>query len=228
LDDPSTLEIIALALWLARDLLVPAALFMAVLGLFGRRDRRKAAEFWVWGVLATIASMAVGQQKSLLNIPDGLIIFMLVVAGVLIVSASRKAGRQGGFRIPGRASGGSQKMAYRRRDGLLTPAEKSFYQTLLQTIDGRVTVCPKVGLWDIFDVEDGSQTLALKPRIDRKHVDFLLCEPRSMKPVVAIELDDSSHNRRERNAIGLSMRSFGPLICRSCTFVCSAHMMLPH
>jgi len=35
-------------------------------------------------------------------------------------------------------------------------------------------------------------------RIAAKHVDFLLCEPATMKPVLALELDDSSHARRGR------------------------------
>lgn len=34
--------------------------------------------------------------------------------------------------------------------------------------------------------------------IDRKDVDFLLCDPTTMKPRCGIELDDSSHARRDR------------------------------
>lgn len=198
LDDTSTLELITYALWLARDLLVPAALFLAVLGLFNRRDRRKAVEIWVLGLLATIATFAVDPANSLLNIPDGLIVIMVIVAGGLIAVASRRARRSGGFRIAGRASNGSQTLTYRQRSGLLTPAEKSFYQTLVKVAGEKAVICPKVGLWDIFDVEDAEQAFVPKSRIDRKHVDFLLCEPRSMQPLVAVELDDSSHNRPDR------------------------------
>jgi len=35
-------------------------------------------------------------------------------------------------------------------------------------------------------------------RIDRKHLDFLLCDPTTLRPMVAIELDDASHARRDR------------------------------
>ena len=35
-------------------------------------------------------------------------------------------------------------------------------------------------------------------RIDRKHVDFLICDPGSMAPALAVELDDGSHARPER------------------------------
>jgi len=35
-------------------------------------------------------------------------------------------------------------------------------------------------------------------RIDRKHVDFLLCDPATMRPLLGVELDDASHQRRDR------------------------------
>lgn len=37
-------------------------------------------------------------------------------------------------------------------------------------------------------------------RIASKHVDYLLCEPDTMKPLFAVELDDASHNRADRKA----------------------------
>jgi len=39
-------------------------------------------------------------------------------------------------------------------------------------------------------------------RIAEKHVDFLLCNPQTIKPIVGIELDDEGHeqqNRKERD-----------------------------
>jgi very-short-patch-repair endonuclease len=36
-------------------------------------------------------------------------------------------------------------------------------------------------------------------RIAQKHVDFLICERGSMGPILAIELDDSSHKRQSRS-----------------------------
>jgi very-short-patch-repair endonuclease len=35
-------------------------------------------------------------------------------------------------------------------------------------------------------------------RVSSKHVDFVLCDPSTLAPVVAIELDDSTHYRRDR------------------------------
>jgi hypothetical protein len=41
---------------------------------------------------------------------------------------------------------------------------------------------------------------AARNRIDRKHVDFVICEARTMQPLLAIELDDASHERADRIA----------------------------
>jgi very-short-patch-repair endonuclease len=35
-------------------------------------------------------------------------------------------------------------------------------------------------------------------KILAKHVDFVLCDPESLAPLLAIELDDASHDRPER------------------------------
>jgi hypothetical protein len=35
-------------------------------------------------------------------------------------------------------------------------------------------------------------------KIDRKHVDFVLCNPETLRPLAGIELDDKSHERADR------------------------------
>ena len=35
-------------------------------------------------------------------------------------------------------------------------------------------------------------------KILAKHIDFVLCDPGNLQPIVCIELDDPSHNRPER------------------------------
>ncbi len=87
---------------------------------------------------------------------------------------------------------------FRLRDDFLSAAEISFYHILLSAAGDRFTVCPKVNLSDIFYVSRPDQNQAAKNRISRKHVDFLLCDSRSMRPRVGIELDDSSHAREDR------------------------------
>lgn len=89
-------------------------------------------------------------------------------------------------------------LPYRLRDDFLSPAELSFYRVLQSALAGRATISSKVNLSDIFFVARPNENKGYKNKIDRKHVDFLVCDPTSMKPLCGIELDDSSHARRDR------------------------------
>lgn len=93
-----------------------------------------------------------------------------------------------------------QDFPYAVQNHFLSPAELSFYQVLRGVVEDRAVVCPKVGLGDVFwvEVKDKSQFRAYRNRIDRKHVDFMLCDPMTMQPVLGIELDDKSHERADR------------------------------
>jgi hypothetical protein len=93
-----------------------------------------------------------------------------------------------------------EEFPYALRDDFLSPAEQSFYRVLKTVVGERFVICPKVALADLFFAKTGDfrQNRVALNRIDRKHVDFLLCEPKTMRPVVGIELDDKSHDRPER------------------------------
>ncbi len=91
-----------------------------------------------------------------------------------------------------------QPLPYRLRDDFLSPAEASFYQVLHSIVTDHLLICPKVGLADIFFVTRPHENAAFRNKIDRKHVDFLLCDPKTLKPLMGIELDDSSHQRASR------------------------------
>jgi len=86
------------------------------------------------------------------------------------------------------------------RDDFLSPAEQSFYLVLRTAVADWATICPKVGLGDLFHAKSSDPSLyrTYTNRIDRKHVDFLLCEPKTIKPLLGIELDDRSHQRADR------------------------------
>ncbi len=151
--------------------------------------------------------MAMGDyEKSLLNLSNEFAVMLLVAATALILvgwSRHHKTSDTVAHQSKKRRRQRSDPSPYRLRDTLLSASENAFYQVLLETVGSHATICPKVGLWDIFSVDDLSRNFSAKSRIDRKHVDFLLCEPESMSPLVGIELDDSSHNRpdrRERDA----------------------------
>ncbi|KNY29697.1 DUF2726 domain-containing protein [Pseudobacteroides cellulosolvens] len=91
-------------------------------------------------------------------------------------------------------------LPYKVKDNILTSTELSFYHTLQLYISDKAVICPKVGLKDIFFIIkeiDNSSYLKYFSKISQKHVDFLICEPGSMKPICGIELDDSSHTSKK-------------------------------
>ncbi len=87
---------------------------------------------------------------------------------------------------------------YRLRDDFLSPAEHSFYLVLKNMLGEHLTICPKVALADIFFVVRPNENMRAYNKINRKHVDFLICDPKKMAALFGIELDDSSHKRPDR------------------------------
>ncbi len=104
----------------------------------------------------------------------------------------------------GSSDSSDQEYPYRVRDDFLSNAEKSFYRVLQQVVADRMIIFTKVGLWEIFYVARPNENPGARNHIVQMHVDFLLCDPTSLQPVAAIELDDKSHQRKtaqERDAV---------------------------
>lgn len=93
-------------------------------------------------------------------------------------------------------------LPYRVSDRFMSPAELSFYHALNAAVDPQqAVICPKVGLGDLFFVSRPRRSpeyRRYRNKIDKKHVDFVLCDPKTMRPLLAIELDDASHERADR------------------------------
>ena len=96
--------------------------------------------------------------------------------------------------------GPAEPMPYHLRDDFLSDAEASFYRVLHSMMGERFLVFPKVGLEDIFFVSRPNENAGARNRIDRKHLDFLICDAGTLDPVFGIELDDSSHQNSKRVA----------------------------
>lgn len=94
---------------------------------------------------------------------------------------------------------GRTSLPYRATDSLLSNAERSFYLVLLQTIDAEWCVFAKVRLLDLLTIPRGTpEAHAHRNRVQSKHVDFVLCNRESLRPMLVIELDDASHERTRR------------------------------
>ena len=89
-------------------------------------------------------------------------------------------------------------LPYRVRDGFLSPAELLFCHALRSAVGAQAVVYAKVNLSDLLYVIRPNENASYRNRIAQKHVDFLLCSPESMRPLVAIELDDKTHEGKQR------------------------------
>lgn len=89
-------------------------------------------------------------------------------------------------------------LPYQLRDDFMSNAEISFYHVLRLALDGKGIICPKVSLAELFFVTDKAQFQRYFNMISRKRVDFVVCDPATLKPLCAIELDDKSHQKADR------------------------------
>jgi len=86
-----------------------------------------------------------------------------------------------------------------RRQYLLTVPEKRFYNVLRKVVAPH-SVLAKVRLADLVEAERNHRLWQANfRRICSKHIDFVICDA-ALSPLIAVELDGSSHQRPDRVA----------------------------
>ena len=89
---------------------------------------------------------------------------------------------------------------FKKNKYFLSNAEQAFYRVLRSVIGQRFEVFAKVRLLDVLWLPPQVQgKQKFKNMVQSKHLDFVLCEPKTMLPTLVIELDDSSHQRAENS-----------------------------
>lgn len=92
-----------------------------------------------------------------------------------------------------------KRLPYTPRKSLLTKTEIRFYKSLQKAVLDDWEVFVMVRIADLIRVEPQTRNYrGWLNKILAKHIDFVLCKPGTLEPVVCIELDDPSHNRPER------------------------------
>ncbi len=92
--------------------------------------------------------------------------------------------------------GRRREYPYVAAEGLLTPAERAFYDVLVPAIGDDYRLFTKVRFADLIRPQAGlgrKRYAAAFSRISSKHADFVLCEPATLWVAGVIELDDRSH-----------------------------------
>ena len=110
------------------------------------------------------------------------------------------------------------KYSYARKQFIMTKAESDLYKVLQQAIGSSYMIYPQAHLSLFLSHKPVKQDYrAALSVIQRKSVDFLICNKEYYEPMVAIELDDSSHNtpsRRRRDEVvdGICKSAGMPLV----------------
>ena len=81
-----------------------------------------------------------------------------------------------------------KQLPYRLREQFLSTPEVALLRVLQKMVGSHYLICPKVALNDIFYIARPNENVHFFSKFFRKHVDFLLCEPDSLKPAFGIEL----------------------------------------
>lgn len=96
-----------------------------------------------------------------------------------------------------RIAASSGDYPFRKTGRFLTPTEYEFFKALLVSINTQMRVFTKVRLIDLLEFDDRHpEAFRWKSRVIQKHVDFVLCDARYVRPFLVIELDDPSHFSR--------------------------------
>lgn len=98
-----------------------------------------------------------------------------------------------------RHSGNDVLPAFEKRGPLVTGQELRFYKALQAAVGGSWSVFAMVRLADVVKVRKGiAAEQSWRNKTFGKHVDFVLCDNDSLEVCLAIELDDASHRRADR------------------------------
>lgn len=92
---------------------------------------------------------------------------------------------------------------FQKEPVLFTLAERSFLAVLEPALGNQFRVLGKVRLADVIRVKPGLSGSARQQafnRIQSKHLDFVVCDPKDLAVQFVVELDDSSHQQSRRQA----------------------------
>lgn len=95
----------------------------------------------------------------------------------------------------------TSKLPYKKKEYLMSTAERSFYGVLSLILKGGdFIIFSKVRLADLLYLPSSTINRQVYwNEIQSRNIDFLICDKKHTKPLLAVELDDSSHSYPERD-----------------------------
>ena len=120
-----------------------------------------------------------------------IIIIALVIIAILGMIGT-KTSKQNTF-----SKSKTGEYTYAKKERIITQHELAFYQALHEAVSGCIII-PQAHLSMFLNHKiQGQNWSRAFSRINGKSVDFLICT-NDMRPLLAIELDDTTHNRPDR------------------------------
>jgi len=88
---------------------------------------------------------------------------------------------------------------YKRKNYLMTKAENDFFDVLIKAVGDKYYVFPQMHL-SAFLLKDKGQEYwkGAQDYINKISVDYVICDKQYRQPLLAIELDDWSHDNKSR------------------------------
>ena len=84
----------------------------------------------------------------------------------------------------------------------LTPAEINFFRVLVTVVGNRGHVLAQVSLRQLLHLPGSNRSnrgrATWQNKVAGRSLDYLICDARTLRPVLAIELDEPTHARPER------------------------------
>jgi hypothetical protein len=94
-----------------------------------------------------------------------------------------------------------QGYSYKKKEYVMTQAERDCFNSLVKVTSDKYWLFPQAHFSAFLDSHVvGQNWNAAFWHINGKSVDFLLCTKEQLSPVLAIELDDSTHEREDRKS----------------------------
>lgn len=91
---------------------------------------------------------------------------------------------------PAEKQGGAEEtlLPYRLRERFLSTPEVALYKALWDMVGERYVILAKVALNELFYIVRPNENVHYFNKLFRKHVDFLLCDAKSLQPQIGVEL----------------------------------------
>jgi hypothetical protein len=81
-----------------------------------------------------------------------------------------------------------ERLPYRLREQFLSTTERALFHTLTKLMGSRYLISPKVGLNELFYIVRPNENVHFFNKFFRKHVDFLLCDLKTISPAFGVEI----------------------------------------